>query len=106
MTFGNKEAAMMLAELLQDIHACKDEMLKYERKYNILSATFYAAYSSGEEPPDPISMLDWIGWAGIYQIWMSRQEEYQAAITALQQQMSLQQIIEKSWRRKPLVIPA
>lgn len=97
---------MTLAELLQDIHACKEEMLKYERKYNVLSAIFYTAYSAGEEPPAPISMLDWIGWAGVYQIWMSRQEEYQATITALQEQMPLLEIIEKSWRREPLVIPA
>jgi hypothetical protein len=41
---------MTLSEILQDIHACEEDMLMYERKYNILTETFYAAYSAGEEP--------------------------------------------------------
>ena len=75
---------MTLAEILQDIHACAEDMLMYERKYNILSETFYAAYSSGEEPPDQASVLEWGDWAGAYQIWVRRRQQYQAAIQALE----------------------
>ena len=97
---------MTLSEIMQDIHACEEDMLVYERKYNILSETFYAAYSTGEEPPDHASVLEWGDWAGAYQIWLRRKKQYQTAIQALEQQTPLIQIIEKAMRRESLLIPA
>ena len=97
---------MTLSEIMQDIHACEEDMLMYERKYNILSETFYAAYSAGEEPPDHASVLEWSDWAGAYQIWMRRKQQYLAAIQTLEEQTPLIQIIEKAMRRESLLVPA
>ncbi len=97
---------MTLSDIIQDIHACEEDMLMYERKYNILTETFYAAYSAGEEPPDDAWVLEWGDWAGAYQIWLRRHRQYQEAIQALQQQTPLMQIIEKAMRRESLPIPA
>jgi len=97
---------MTLSEILQDIHACEEDMLMYERKYNILTETFYTAYSAGVEPPEHASVIEWGDWAGAYQIWMRRREQYQNAIKALEQQTPLIQIIEKAMRRESLPVPA
>jgi hypothetical protein len=41
---------MLLTVSLQDIYALEDEMRYYERKYGVLSETFYESYMAGEEP--------------------------------------------------------
>ncbi len=84
---------MTISESIQDIHACTEDLLMYERKYNILSETFYAAYSAGEEPPDHASVLEWGDWAGAYQIWLRRRQQYQSAIQAMEKQTPLMQIM-------------
>jgi hypothetical protein len=35
---------MTLDELLRDIHALEEDLLVFERKYGVLSETFYEAY--------------------------------------------------------------
>ena len=66
---------MTLSEILQDIHACEEDMLMYERKYGIRSVAFYESYMQGDEPPDG-AVLDWAGWAGAYQILQRRRKQY------------------------------
>lgn len=66
---------MTLLEILQDIHACEEDLIEYERKYGIRSATFYESYMPGDEPPDGASVLDWSGWAGTYESWLERQQQ-------------------------------
>ena len=61
-------------------------MLAFERKYGIRSETFYAAYSSGEEPEDESWMLDFGEWASVYHTWLVRQAEYRNEIQRLQPQ--------------------
>lgn len=97
---------MTLAEILLDIHACEEDILKYERKYGILTSTFYTAYDTGEEPPHSSWLGDWNEWAAVYEIWQRRQTQYQAAIDALQRQTPLITLIEKAALREPLPIPA
>jgi len=63
---------MTLDEILQDIHALEEDMLTYERKYGVLSETFYESYINGEEPPDDTWVLDWNDWAATYEIWLKR----------------------------------
>jgi hypothetical protein len=46
---NDRSLAMTLSDVLQDIYALGDEMRAYERKYGVLSETFYEAYLSGEE---------------------------------------------------------
>lgn len=73
-------------ELLTDIHALEEELLAFERKYGIRSETFFAAYSSGEEPEDEAWVLDFGEWASVYRTWLERQAEYRNAIQQLQRQ--------------------
>ena len=97
---------MTLDEIMQDIHACQEDLLTHERKYGVLSETFYESYISGEEPADDAWVLDWSDWAGTYEIWRDRQQQYHKVINALKQSLSLSQIIERTARREPLPIPA
>ncbi len=50
---------MSFDDILQDIYALEDEMRTFERKYNVLSETFYKAYINGEEPPQEAWVQDW-----------------------------------------------
>lgn len=97
---------MTLSEILEDIHALQEDLLQYERKYNILSETFYASYSQGEEPPDDAWVLDWAGWAGTYQILLRRREQYAEQIDELIKQTPLISLIEKAARRESIQLAA
>ncbi len=44
--------------MLADIHALKEELLDFERKYGIRSDILYAASLNGEEPENDNWMLD------------------------------------------------
>ena len=98
---------MSLDELLQDIHALEDDLMTYERKYGVLSETFYDAYLRGEEPPDDTQVGDWTRWASVYKIWLRQQERYKSAMAAIHAQFpSLSMIIQQDVRYEPLPIPA
>ncbi len=75
---------MGIADLLIDIHALEAELLAFERRYGVRSETFYAAYSSGEEPEHDAWMLDFSEWASIYRTWLTRQALYRIEIQRLQ----------------------
>jgi hypothetical protein len=74
---------MSLDEILQDMRALEEDITAYERKYNILSETFYESYLNGEEPADDAWVLDWNDWAGAYEIWLRRHRQYQEMIRSL-----------------------
>ena len=97
---------MTLDEIMQDIQACKEDLLTYERKYGVLSETFYESYINGEEPADDAWVLDWTDWAGTYEIWLRRHQQYQEIINALKQSTSLSQVIKRTARREPLPVSA
>lgn len=65
---------------LDDIHAMEEDLLMFERKYGVLTETFYAAYKQGEEPEDDTWVLDWSEWAGTYEILLHRRKKYQEAV--------------------------
>jgi len=73
---------MTLQEIMADIHALRDDLEAYERKYGVLSEKFYESYMNGEEPADDFWLLDRSDWAGAYKIWLRRQEQYRQAIGA------------------------
>ncbi|MCG3155763.1 MAG: hypothetical protein DKINENOH_02371 [bacterium] len=77
---------MSLQEILADIHASEEELLRFERKYGIRSETLYAAYQSGEEPEEEAWVLDFGEWASIYRTWLARQPEYRNEVQRLQRQ--------------------
>ena len=98
---------MTLQDILQDIYTLEDEMRAYERKYHVLSETFYEAYTSGEEPPDAAWVQDWTAWASAYKLWLRRRDQYRAAIEALRGEThSIAEMIEKAARHETLRIPA
>ena len=73
-------------EILTDIHALEEDLLTFERKYGLRSETFYAAYTSGEEPEDDAWVLDFGEWASVYRTWLARQADYRNEMHMLQQQ--------------------
>ncbi len=96
---------MVLQDIIADIHALYEDLEIYERKYGVLSETFYELYTSGEEPDDDAWVLDWSDWAGAYQLWLRRQKQYRNAIQSLQEQTrSLVGIIERTARREPIPV--
>ncbi len=77
---------MTLQEIIVDIHALNEDLEAYERKYGVLSETFYESYTSGEEPDDESWVLDWADWGGAYKILLRRREQYHRAIQSLRKQ--------------------
>ena len=96
---------MTLDDILQDIHALEQDLQTFERKYGVLSETFYESYKSGEEPEDDAWVMDWSAWAGSYEVWMRRRKQYPKTIRALQaQEPDLQSIITRTARREPIPV--
>jgi hypothetical protein len=98
---------MILTDILQDIYALEDEMRDYERKYGVLSETFYESYRAGEEPPDDAWVRDWTAWASAYKVWLRRREQYQAAVHAQRiKAPNYASVIERTARRESIPVPA
>jgi hypothetical protein len=98
---------MTLGEILLDIHAMEEDLLMFERKYGVLTETFYESYINGEEPPDDAWVLDWSEWAGAHEICCRRREQYQEIIASLRERTwTLSDIIARTARRESLPIPA
>lgn len=98
---------MTIDEMLRDIHAMEEDLLVFERKYGILTETFYQAYQRGEEPEDDAWVLDWSEWAGTYEILLELQEHYHRAIDDLLQQPgipSISRLIGHTARHEPLTV--
>ncbi len=68
---------MTLEQILQSIHALREDLLVFERKYNVPTEVFYEAYARGEEPADSAWVLDWSQWAGAYEILQELLAKYQ-----------------------------
>ena len=98
---------MTLQDIIADIHALYDDLEVYERKYGILSETFYELYINGVEPDDDAWVLDWSDWAGAYKILLRRQEQYHRTIQSLRtQEQSLANLIQKTGRHEPIPVPS
>ena len=96
---------MTLQEIIEDIHALTEDVEMYERKYGVLSETFFEAYTGGEEPEDDAWVLDWADWAGAYQILLRRQEQYRLAFMELRKkQPTLSRLIEKTARHESIPV--
>lgn len=96
---------MQLDENLRDIHALEVDLQNYERKYGVLSETFYEAYCQGEEPEDDAWVMDWSAWAGTYEIWMRRRDQYREIISRLKEKdLLLLSIISRTARREPISV--
>ncbi len=67
---------MELATIVKDIHRLNHVLERFERKYGIMSYTFYEVYNNGEEPENDAWVLDFEKWAGLYEVWQDRQQAY------------------------------
>ena len=90
---------MTIDEIVHDIHALEADLENYERKYGILSETFYEAYRVGEEPTDDAWTLDWSDWAGA-EISIRRRQEYQDLMRTVTAQTPLSQVLKRAARRE------
>lgn len=96
---------MILQDIIVDIHALTEDLEMYERKYGVLTETFYELYSHGVEPVDDTWVLDWSDWAGIYQLLIRRQEQYRQTIELLKSQThSLLEVIGQTARHDPIPV--
>ncbi|OQY44372.1 MAG: hypothetical protein B6242_12820 [Anaerolineaceae bacterium 4572_78] len=96
---------MILQDIIVDIHALTEDLEVYERKYGVLTETFYELYSNGIEPEDDTWVLDWSDWAGVYQIFIHRQEQYRRTIQSLKSQtQSLAEVIGRTARHEPIPV--
>ncbi len=98
---------MTLQEIVEDIVTLGDSLRGYERKYSILSETFYESYQNGEEPEDDDWVGDWAIWAGTYETWQERKTQYRRILDSLTRQTpQLSGIIGKAARRESILVPA
>ncbi len=96
---------MTLQDILLDIHALTEDIEAYERKYGILSETFYDSYMKGEEPEEDAWVLDWADWAGAYKLLLRRREQYRRAIAGISNESpTLSRVIKRIAQREPIPI--
>ena len=69
---------MTLDDIIRDIHALQEDLLVFERKYGVLSDTFYQAYRQGEEPANSSWVLDWNEWGATYELLQERRKRYES----------------------------
>jgi hypothetical protein len=101
------EKTLTLQDIIADIHALNEDLGMYERKYGVLSETFYESYQRGEEPEDESWVMDWADWAGAYKIWLRRQEQYRRTIQMLSRQTeTLVEVIERTVQRESIPVAA
>jgi cell division protein FtsB len=102
---ANRKNSMTLKDIITDIHALTEDIEVYERKYGVLSETFYESFINGEEPEDDSWVLDWSDWAGAYKILLRRQEQYRRTIHELRQEnTTIVDVIERTAQREPIPI--
>ena len=87
---------------MRDIHALDSDLEGYERKYGVLSETFYEAYSAGVEPAEEAWMLDWSDWAGAYEISLRRRQQYQDLMRDLVARTPLSELLRRAASREPI----
>ncbi|MCD4737637.1 MAG: hypothetical protein K8R89_00035 [Anaerolineae bacterium] len=86
---------LKLAILVQDIHRLNHTLERFERKYGVMSPTFYELYNTGVEPENDAWVLDFEEWAGLYEVWCDRQQAYTKALQPLfREQPSFASIIQ------------
>ncbi len=70
----NQKNSMTLQDIIEKIYVINEDIEVYERKYGILSETFYESYLKGEEIEDDVWVMDWSDLASAYKILLRRQE--------------------------------
>ena len=100
---------MTLDDMLRDLHALREDLMVFERKYNTPTEVFFDAYRIGEEPADSAWVLDWSEWAATYELLEDRLTQYRAGVNRLlvgTQVGSVSQLMERTARHEPVAVPA
>lgn len=100
---------MTLDEILRDIHAMREDLLVFERKYGVPTEVFYEAYQQGEEPADSAWVLDWSQWAGTHEVLVERLAMYRDIVNQLLSNKAVtgfSQLVERTARHEPLNLAA
>ena len=98
---------MTLDDVLRDIHAMREDLLMFERKYGVPTEMFYEAYRHGEEPVDSSWVLDWSDWAASYQILQERLalfSEQSKRLIKSARMSSYVELIERTARHEPIPV--
>lgn len=98
---------MMFEEIIQDIHALEEDLLVFERKYGVLSDTFWQSYQKGEEPKNISWVQDWSEWAATYGLLQERKKQYSEAVNRWldrNSSLGLPELIERRVYREPFNI--
>ncbi len=92
----NPLSVVSLQEILADIHALEEDILRFERLYAIRSDAWYSVYASDKEPTDDAWRFDFAEWASVYRTWLERQAHYRTELQRLYpRSVSLYQHIRK-----------
>ena len=100
---------MTLEDILRDIHAMREDLLVFERKYGVPTEVFYEAYQAGEEPADSAWVLDWSEWAASHKILQERLTTYAERVRLLLADPAsggFSQLMERTARHEPVAVPA
>lgn len=92
---------------MRDIHAMREDLLMFERKYGVPSEVFFEAYEQGEEPADSAWMLDWSQWAATFKILQEQLAVYGEQVQILlagDEYHSLSELIEYTVRHEPIPV--
>ncbi|MBI3958287.1 MAG: hypothetical protein HY328_05710 [Chloroflexi bacterium] len=99
---------MTLDGILRDIHAMREDLLVFERKYGVPSEIFYEAYQQGQEPAEQAWVLDWSEWAATYKILQDRLALYTERIHQMlldARVSSFAELIERTARHESIPFP-
>lgn len=76
------EQTLTAETLLREIYSAETELRWFEQKYGLLSETFYRLYEQGQlRDEDPAEIREYLEWAGWWEIYQSRRQRYEQAIT-------------------------
>lgn len=90
-------------DFLQDVYALEQDRRTYERKYSVLSETFYESYVNGEEPPVEAWVQDWTAWASAHKLWLRRRAQYRAVIQSLRgETQTIAEVVAETARHEPI----
>lgn len=99
---------MTLEGILRDIHAMREDLLVFERKYGVPSEVFYEAYQQGEEPAEQAWVLDWSEWAATYKILQDRLALYAEKISQMLSEArvaNFSDLVERTARHESISVP-
>jgi len=73
--FRGAKMALILQDILANLHAAEQDCARYEKQYGMLSEHFYELYRNGTLDNDHPN-FDYTDWAGAYKIMLQSKKDY------------------------------